>query len=591
MRIQTPNTQLNIKRQSNTKETKSNVSFGGVFDTASWVLRFLDTNKAWGANFVDFGFMVTPRTAVDFTRGPDAGFETMRRESGGTTNHTLIGAYGLGAALLFSQALNKKYGVMANKIFASDDTIDILGKMWHDEIHKNKAQEPLHGFLTRLVAEVKGFNPTLPGAKNGLVNIPEDSRGKIVDALKDLIEKSGTQATKKEVKEYIKTTKAYIKTLMGSSIESENNFKISNNAKDQLHFKEVTLSLDTFIDNVYQLSKSFKSKNVDEAFRNSSKFNANIFIKELKGLNKKISILGIGTASVLGMTVQPLNRYLTKKKTGSDGFVGGDKDRKPDKTAKFTILKAATAGAFGAMVLSTLIKKPGEVIKNPGRILKIPSELIQKIQFKGFTPTIDQFKFVYGVTIISRFFAARDKDELREASIKDTLGFLNWIILGNFVTKLVGMGFEKYSKFDDGTDNTFLRHNISGKGFKSWFKKLTESDLVSRDEVLYSALKKEGKQVIKDGKALTFKEMLKLLPDSNRAKTKIKFLNIAQLAGYVYSGVVLGIGIPKLNIAITKSIGKKRAENKKDISKTPSNITFLNETQAVKSFSSFSGKK
>ena len=61
---------------------------------------------------------------------------------------------------------------------------------------------------------------------------------------------------------------------------------------------------------------------------------------------------------------------------------------------------------------------------------------MKKIQFRGLIPTLDQFKFIYGVTIMSRFLAARDKDELRESVVKDVLGFFNWLILGNFVAKM-----------------------------------------------------------------------------------------------------------------------------------------------------------
>lgn len=72
-----------------------------------------------------------------------------------------------------------------------------------------------------------------------------------------------------------------------------------------------------------------------------------------------------------------------------------------------------------------------------------PKNLVKDLQFKGFTPSIKQFKFIYGVTIMSRFLAARNDNELSESAIKDTLGFANWLILGNFVQKLVAQAFDK----------------------------------------------------------------------------------------------------------------------------------------------------
>ena len=57
--------------------------------------------------------------------------------------------------------------------------------------------------------------------------------------------------------------------------------------------------------------------------------------------------------------------------------------------------------------------------------------------------------------------------------------------------------------------------------------------------------------------------MLKLLPASETGKAvgrRLKILNLAQVAGYLYSGLVLGIGIPKLNIYMTnKSEAKRKA--------------------------------
>ena len=93
------------------------------FDALSLGLRFLDTNQAWGANAVDLGSMVIPRTTVDFVnRGPAAGMETGRREASGTINHSLIGVYGSLAALAFSLVLNKTFGIRADKIFADNET-------------------------------------------------------------------------------------------------------------------------------------------------------------------------------------------------------------------------------------------------------------------------------------------------------------------------------------------------------------------------------------------------------------------------------------------------------------------------------------
>ena len=42
------------------------------------------------------------------------------------------------------------------------------------------------------------------------------------------------------------------------------------------------------------------------------------------------------------------------------------------------------------------------------------------------------------------------------------------------------------------------------------------------------------------------------------ARKRLTTLNRAQAAGYLFSGLVLGLGIPNLNIYITNTLDKKR---------------------------------
>ena len=53
---------------------------------------------------------------------------------------------------------------------------------------------------------------------------------------------------------------------------------------------------------------------------------------------------------------------------------------------------------------------------------------------------------------------------------------------------------------------------------------------------------------------------LETLPENVQKTTRkrLSTLNKAQLAGYVFSGLVLGLGIPNLNIYITNKLDKKR---------------------------------
>ena len=512
--LETPQLQT---QTGNKKEQKQNINFKGASDYISLGLRFLDTNQAWGANAVDVGSMVLPRTTVDtINRGPAAGLETGRREASGTINHSLIGVYGSLAALAFSLALNKTFNVRADKIFADNESFDIIGKYFHNNIQKNGRNGALEATLGDVLKNVTTTN-------NGQdISLSEHN----VQVIKERMLKA--LASPDIDKDTIPaSTRQYLVNYIIEATGSESDYKLKG------FNKETTSNLSTFVENLYNISKTLTKENVIKEFEKAAKFSENEFIKSIKKLNNRRTIAGMAVASGIGMSIQPMNIYLTKKKTGSDGFVGVE-GREKDKSFGFKLWKLAAAAVFGGSIVANLAMKKGGLLKN--------------IQYKGLVPTINQFKFIYGLTIMSRFMVARDKDELRESVVKDVLGFFNWLVLGNFVAKGVVLAMDK--------EKSLLKNPKES----SFFKKI----LKTRDEVLVEGLKKANiSSVSKDGKALKFSEMLKLLPASETGKAvsrRLKILNLAQVAGYLYSGLVLGIGIPKLNIYMTnKSEAKRKA--------------------------------
>jgi hypothetical protein len=183
---------------------------------------------------------------------------------------------------------------------------------------------------------------------------------------------------------------------------------------------------------------------------------------------------------------------------------------------------------------------------------------MSKMAFTGFWPTISQLKGIYGITIISRLLSARDKDELREAFTKDTLGFLSWLVLGDIVNRMTA----------EAVNNTVLDRKTPEVAKKAFIGRSFGSILKTRDEILIDTLAKNGISSTKEenGKIVSkkFKEMmndLQKISDKKAVemtKKRLRTLNGAQIAGYMFSGLVLGLGIPNLNIYITNKLDKKR---------------------------------
>ena len=525
--------------QQNKQEQQSQPRFTGAPETAATLLlRFLDTNQAIGANSVDLCSMVIPRTVYDFhKRGADAGVETARRESMGTINHSLVGVYGTLGGMLVASALNRRFkndNLRVDKLFADNATTDILARYRLNSLRKEPKPEVsnVKSYLNEVFDNLKVYNPANKDAVDGWVGIKGKERDLVIEKFEDLL-KNG----KKD--QIDKDSLNYIKNLLVSSTGGEKQVKLEF-FKDGKLEKKATNNLSTFIENLHNVSKVYMKKDIEEIFKNSVDIDSNAFVNALKSMNLKRSVIGLGIATAIGVSTQPINKYLTFKKTGQTGFVGVE-GREEDHSTKFKIMKTVAGILLAGAAISTITTKP--------------SEFLSKIQFKGMLPTVDQLKLVYGMTIGSRLLAARDKDELRESAIKDSLGFLNLLVLGALVAK-------GSAKLLDKSKSLITLKPNSGKGFVNWLK---NSTLRNRDEVLLTELKAHGKEVIKDGKALTFKELMKLsetLPTDvqKSLKGKLRVLNLSQAIGYLYSGLVLGVGVPALNAHMTaKSDAKYKA--------------------------------
>lgn len=549
---------MKVQRTQQIKIQQQQPQFKGVADTT---FRFLATNQGVGANLTDLGFMVVPRVATDAKRGPAACAETARREASGTCNHSLVGVYGTlgGAATAALMGMGKNYGIEANKILAAPETLNILAENKTRQI-KNKTTQA--DYLKETLRNLKAFNPTAKNADaEGYVKLSDETVNEISKILDDALnnkefkaweDKNSVNSIKTAMNKIIADTGAESKYVLESV---EKVIDKAENGKNAEVLKSET-GLKTLLEDIFKVSDAFNKENVKKAFEDQvasgKEIAENTFIKKFSKFSKIKSATGFAVATGIGMSIQPMNIYLTKKKTGSDGFVGVE-GRSKDNSAGFKAMKGAAATGFLGLTLATLGSTSFK-------------DFMDKMAFKGFWPTIPQLKGIYGLTIISRLLATRDKDELREALTKDTLGFLSWLVLGDIVNKLTAEGLEKGFKLtESGADNTVMNRTKEVADKKNIFNRVFNSKLKTRDEVLVETLSKNGISTVKeDGVAKKFKEMLQDLDKIENkevvkiAKKRLRTLNWAQAAGYAFSGLVLGLGIPNLNIYITNTLDKKR---------------------------------
>ena len=532
-----------MKIQSTSQTTNQQTQFKGAVDSS---LRYLATNQAIGANGVDFCFMVTPRTASDtIKRGPAAGLETFRREIMGTVNDTCIGLFGAAAGALIGCGLNKKFGLNVNKMFTAPETLNILAENKSEQIKDNKSQLE---YIKKTLSDVKAYNPTSARSDSeGFVKLSEKTINEAAEFFDKALNDKNVDF-QKWVNDKVPGAKSVIMNKITEDTGAQSRYVLESADKK---IKSET-NLKSLLHDIYIVSDSFNQNKVKDAFKqqieSGTSVKNNAFVKGVQKFMKSRSGAGFAMASAIGLSVQPINMYLTKLKTGTDGFVGVE-GRSKDNSAGFKGIKVISSAAFFSMILATLNM-------SPLKFLTSPSKFMDKMSFTGKWPTINQLKGVYGVTIISRIFSARDKDELREVLTKDTLGYLSWLVLGDIVNKLVADRLNKsVMNYKKGNENA----NV--------FKRTFSGALKTRDEILIETLAQNGRSTTKevggDIVAKSFKEMLKevetLEPQvRNLTKKRLRALNAAQVAGYLFSGLVLGLGIPNLNIYITNTLDKKR---------------------------------
>ena len=542
-----------INQQSNTSYQKAslnknkNVSntpaFKGFWNKS---YKFLADEPVWGATIIDLTAMVAPRTWTDGkNRGFNAGFETGFREAESSGNDAAVGLYGVAAGSLIAGAINKKYGVKVNKIFASTDASHVYTAKW------DKNAGNMDNYIKDIVDNIEAFNPNSPKADaKGFVRIPENHKQGIIEDLKTI-----ANAAPDKMNKVWKETKDNLAGKMLDALGVEDSLKLVH--KEAGVEKATSANAKILMENFYHMTKAFKSNKV------SSKTGE--FLKDYHKFGNLRTAIGILIAGIFAVGAQPLNVYLSKKRTGTDGFVGVE-GRKKDNSLGFKALKTASSLGMIGIMLATL----GALPKNPKKFKDIPKLFLEKNQYKGKNPTINQFKTVFGLAITSRLFTSRDKDEHREVVTKDVLGFFNWLMLGNVFNKFIIHKFQN-------KDANMLKREPLPKNANWWQKTVNflNSSIATHSEVAVKGLKKETglKSIIKpNGKAMSFNEIFKALPKNGQARKNLRLLNFAQLGGYIYSAVVLGFGIPHLNIYMTNMSDKrKKAKLALQNAQTPTN--------------------
>lgn len=512
-----------MKVENSNNKYKNIPSFKGPLDGAiTQALVIIDTNPMVNAALVDVFSMVIPRTYVDTKkRNEFAGAETFFREITGTFIVCLSsGILAKGISHLYNKFVQPEIKVNPNS-WVSNDSLGLLKHSWDKNKNSEKYVENvlsnisgIDGRNTVNFSEInwnnvqwyddkKWTNFTWNNSKFNNIQEKLKNKNEIVKTLGEIIESDADSKDAKQILEIIEH-------------RTTNALGVGNSINVKLDDKTLGTSLHNLLRDIHDLGKNVFKQGI----------NVDASIEKLTKMNKVKTLGALSIAAGLGLTNQYINRQITKRRTGTDAFVGEveykkikeEKSQENKNSTKLASLKLlASAGIVGLAAVVMRIKNPADFIK--------------KLEFTSAITSGNAIKTVYTATLVGRFLAAKNETELRESATRDYLGFLNWLVFGGFVAKGVA------NLVDKGQNNLFNIHK-NGTGLKHW---LNDISLKSHAEIASKG--------------------------SEFAKKNIWKLNLAHASGLAYSTIALGILLPLLNIAITKHKHSKLKENE-DFQKT-----------------------
>ena len=522
---------INNKKQENFKGAGIDAAFN-ILDKS---FQLLDKNAMIQVAFVDSVATDIPRTLVDLGTSLAAAFETARREFSGLIVNCLIpGVIVKGVASLLPKDANLK-GTNVVDSWANGAAIDRLSNVYKS-VQTTASADCTRDYVQKSLASVSGLDGTNWVKYSDSIDNPEFQEAvvKITEAIK---------RKPKERKALLSDAKAKLAGL--TKAESILKFGDAPQANLEETIRDIADMGSKFnvvkkgaIENIASTADDIDIKNVVSGA--IDKYSAS-----LKKLVNKKSIIGMALVMAMAVSIQKINRAITRKQFKAEGapiykdFGKKQTHKKMTEEEKkvFGVKKVAGAAGMVTLAAASMMKKPS----------------LAMFQFSNIFPTLDQCRWIASSTFASRMLAAEDTNELRESAVRDIASFAGLYFLGDYVKKGVASAFEALSKTKQGAK--LLGENVV---------LLNRTKTVSKPTLKAGAslFEKIGSEIVY--RAKQFGNWIKhtdLKAASEVANIKTRNLrNICRVADIAFSIIMLGILLPRYNRSVTE---KKVAAAKK----------------------------
>ena len=409
------------KYVNNNKDAGEQNFKGSFLNLATKGLQMCDKYPMIGVAVTDSVATDVPRTIFDLVKtGVPAAMETARREFSGLIVNCLAPSFVvLGVAKLLNKPIMGKNfkGVNLSSSWANGESIEKFVETYKNSIAsvpEGASQDKIiKNYFTSLLGELNGrdgdkwveFSSAL--GKDKLSEVSDILTNAVLDNSKD--------------KKTLKNTLAKVSSMITDSTHASEILTYDTTGKN------FGSDLSELLRDSVDIARKFK----DDAVRG----NLDAFKKQATKLVNYKSILGLGIILPVAMSVQSINRAITRHKYKQKGapiykdFEKGDtyKEMNAQEKSKFFTQKLLSAGSMVSLALLSMMKRPS----------------LQMFQFKGMFPTVDQCRWIATGTFVSRMFASEDPNELRESTVRDMASFSGLYFLGDYAAKAAASIIEK----------------------------------------------------------------------------------------------------------------------------------------------------
>ena len=391
----------NHARSNKANKNQQNPNFKGLGALAISGLQACERMPMVNVAVIDLLSAILPRTIVESMTNWFAGFEALRRESSGLIVNCLIpSAIACGIAMGVNRFFMPK-GSNLSKCWADSSLIDKLAHSYNEVEGENKVE----GTIKDILSNIEGVD------------------GKDRKVFKDIL-------TEEEINNYAKElTEISKKEKNGKEVD-----KIAKQITDKTHIaenikiggkKEVAAqSVNSMLSDTVKFMRQYQNQIVENG---KEKLPIEEFAKQAKKLVKTKSLVGLAVVLPLAASMQYINRWITGKLSGVKGApIYDDYAKNKDNIEENP---KAKEGLFKQKLISISSMIGVSLLS----MMKMPS--MKMLEFKGIFPSMDQARIISTCTFASRMAAADDKNELREATVRDIATFMSLYFLGDYAAK------------------------------------------------------------------------------------------------------------------------------------------------------------